>query len=135
MKRVLEINPQGDPLYYASQIEILAGRPREALAAIPDDHNEGQNISRALAEYSLGHAAEAQRALDFLLSHHANVWGYQIAEVYAWRGEKDKALEWLERSYQRHDGGLTYLSYDRYLANLRGEPRYQALMRKLKLAV
>ena len=133
INRVLDINPQGDSLYYASQLEILAGRPREALAALPDDSNEGQHIARAMAEYSLGHAAESQRSLDFLLTHHANVWGYQIAEVYAWRGEKDKAFEWLERSYQRHDGGLTYLSYDRYLAHLRGDPRYQPLLRKLKL--
>ena len=73
------------------------GRPREALAALPDDNNEGQHIARAMAEYSLGHAAESQRSLDFLLTHHANVWGYQIAQVYAWRGEKDKAFEWLER--------------------------------------
>jgi serine/threonine-protein kinase len=112
----------------------LTGRPREALAGLTDDKNEGQNIVRALAEHSLGHAAESQRALDFLLTHHANVWGYQIAQVYAWRGEKDKAFEWLERSYRRHDGGLTYLIYDRWLASLRSDPRYQALLAKLKLA-
>ncbi len=133
IRRVLEINPQGDPLYYASQLEVMAGRPREALAALPDDKNEGHHILRALAEHSLGHPAESQRALDFLLTHHANVWGYQIAEVYAWRGEKDKAFEWLERSYRQHDGGLTYLTYDRWLASLRGDPRYQALLAKLKL--
>ena len=133
IRRVLDINPQGDPLYYASQLEILAGRPREALAALPNDNNEGQNIMRALADYSLGHVAKAQRALDFLLTHHANVWGYQIAEVYAWRGEKDQAFEWLERSYRQHDGGLTYLAYDRWLTNLRSDPRYRALLQKLKL--
>jgi TolB-like protein len=133
MRRVLEINPLGDSIFYASQIEVLAGRPRVALAALADDKNEGQNIVRALAEHSLGHAAESQRSLDFLLTHHANVWGYQIAEVYAWRGEKDKAFEWLERSYRQHDGGLTYLSYDRWLASLRADPRFKALLAKLKL--
>ena len=134
IRRVLDIDPEGDPLFYGNQLEILAGRPREALAALPGTNKEGEYITRALAEYSLGHAGESQRSLDYLLTHHANVWGYQIAEVYAWRGEKDKAFEWLERSYRQHDGGLTYVSYDRWLASLRADPRYQALLRKLKLS-
>ena len=133
IRRVLDINPQGDSLHYAGQLEVLAGRPREALAAIPPSSDEGEHISRAMAEFSLGQAAEAQRSLDYLLTHHPKVWGYQIAEVYAWRGEKDKAFEWLERSYRQHDGGLTYLTYDRYLAGLRADPRFSALKRKLKL--
>jgi serine/threonine-protein kinase len=135
IRRVLDIDPLGDSLFYTSQLETLAGRPREALAAFPDTNKEGQQIVRAMAEYSLGHAAEAQRSLDYLLTHNANVWGYQIAEVYAWRGEKDKAFEWLERSYRQHDGGLSYLPYDRWLADLRTDPRYHALLRKLKLPV
>jgi hypothetical protein len=95
---------------------------------------ESGSIVRALAECSRGHAAESQRYLDYLLMHHANVWGYQIAEIYACRGDKDKAFEWLERSYRQHDGGLTYVTYDRWLTNLRTDPRYRALLRTLKLA-
>src|SRR5258708_27090067 len=30
---------------------------------------------------------------------------YQIGEAYAWRVEKDKAFEWLERAYRQQDGG------------------------------
>ena len=135
MKRVLEINPQGDQLYYATLLEVLAGRPREALATFPANGTEDEYIARAMADFSLGHAAESQRSLDYLLAHHSNVWGYQIAQVYAWRGEKDKAFEWLDRAYRRHDGGLTYVTYDRFLVSLRGDPRYLALLRKLKLPV
>jgi hypothetical protein len=59
---------------------------------------------------------------------------YQIAAVYAWRHENDKAFEWIEHAYLRHDAGLVYVPYDRYLANLRTDPRYAALLRKLKLS-
>jgi hypothetical protein len=31
---------------------------------------------------------------------------YQIAEVYVWRGEKDKAFEWLQVSLDNHHTGL-----------------------------
>lgn len=133
IRRVLEIDSQGDPQFYEIELEILTGRPHEALTALTSVNNGAENIPRALAEYSLGHATESQRSLDFLLTHHANVWGYQIAEIYAWRGEKDKAFEWLERSYRTHDGGLTYLPYDRWLASLRGDPRFRTLLQKLKL--
>ena len=135
INRALQINPQGDPLRYVSHIELLAGRPREGLVAVPADSNEGKYIVLAMLEHSLGHDAESQRALDFLLTHHANVWGYQIAQVYAWRGEKDRAFEWLNRSYDRHDGGLSYSTYDRLISNLRTDPRYAALMRKLNLPI
>ena len=86
-----------------------------------------------MAEHTLGHPAESQRALDVLIKYRANVWAYQIAQVYAWRGENDKAFEWLERAYRQRDGGMGYLGYDRYLAKLRGDPRYRALLKKLKL--
>ena len=37
---------------------------------------------------------------------------YQVGDVYAWRGEKDKAFEWLERAYQQRDSGLNGIAYD-----------------------
>jgi hypothetical protein len=57
----------------------------------------------------------------------------QIAEVYAWRGEKDQAFQWLERAYQQRDGGLATIKYDPLLASLRGDARFAALLRKMKL--
>ena len=95
INRALQINPQGDPLRYVSHIELLAGRPREGLAAVPAGFQRREIHRPGNAGALAGQDAESQRALDFLLTHHANVWGYQIAQVYAWRGEKDKAFEWL----------------------------------------
>ena len=43
---------------------------------------------------------------------------YQIAEVYAYRGEKDRAFEWLERARRQRDSGLIGLRIDPFLANL-----------------
>ena len=69
----------------------------------------------AMAEHTLRQGGESQRALDVLINSGANAWAYQIAEVYTWRGENDKAFEWLERAYRQRDGGLIYLTYDRFL--------------------
>ena len=50
---------------------------------------------------------------------------YQIAEIYAIRGEKDKAFEYLEKSYIAREARLTYLKGDPLLKNLESDPRHQ----------
>lgn len=57
----------------------------------------------------------------------------QIAEVYAWRNEKDKAFEWLDRAFNNHDGGLNLIKIDLFYKNLRADPRYPAFLRKMNL--
>ena len=69
-----------------------------------------------------------------MIAKHAGDMAYQVGDVYAWRGEKDKAFEWLERAYQQRDSGLNGIAYDPLLAGLQGDSRYGALLKKLKLA-
>jgi hypothetical protein len=59
---------------------------------------------------------------------------YQVADVYAWRGEKDKAFEWLERAYQQRDSGLNGIAWDPLLSSLKGDSRYGSLLTKLQLS-
>jgi serine/threonine-protein kinase len=84
-------------------------------------------------QYSLHHPLESQQALDELINTQAAAGAYQIAEVYAWRGEKDQAFLWLDRAYAQRDGGLVELKTDWLLASLRPDPRYSALLRKMNL--
>ena len=90
---------------------------------------------RVMAQHSLGDTKASQAELDAEIARYAHGGAYQIAVAYAWRGEADKAFEWLERSYQSHDGGLSYLVYDRMLHSLHSDPRYAALLKKLNLPV
>jgi serine/threonine-protein kinase len=89
----------------------------------------------AMTEHSLGHGSESREALDQLIAKKGQAWAYQIAEVYAWRGEKDKAFEWLQRGYDRHDGGLCNIKIDALLFSLRGDARFGAMLKKMKLPV
>ena len=88
---------------------------------------------RALAEHDLGHAKESQQALDELIAKWTFNWAYQIAQVYAWRGDKGKAFEWLDRAYTQDDWGLLQLKIDPLLAKVRDDPRYAALLKKMGL--
>jgi uncharacterized protein HemY len=58
---------------------------------------------------------------------------YQIAQVYAVRGETDKAFEWLQIAYDNHDTGTLSLLIDPLLRGLRDDPRYRNLLAKLGL--
>lgn len=134
-RRALEISPQSDfSLNDLGTLQLLEGHAEDALATFRRIDNEGFRLSSvAMAEHTLGHASESQQALEQLIAQHAKEAAFQIAEIYAWRGEKDKAFEWLERAYQQRDGGLSDMKTDPPLAGLRSDPRYTAFLRKMRL--
>ena len=126
----------GDPRQTASLIDLFDGHPDQALAELQtssDSRRLYALVLTAMANYTLGHSTESQRALDAIVAERAMTLAYQIAEIHAWRGERDQAFEWLERARRQHDGGLTYIKNDRSLVSLRNDPRYHALLRELKL--
>jgi serine/threonine-protein kinase len=117
-----------------AEVELYDDHPAQAL--VQAQGNQGrqyQLLGTALAEFSLHHPHESQQVLDELIRTEASAMAYQIAEIYAWRGEKDLAFTWLDRSYAQKDAGLPDLKVDRILAPLRTDPRFGALLRKMKL--
>ncbi len=57
-----------------------------------------------------------------------------LAAAYAGAGQTDKAFEWLEKAYQAREGeDLTLLKYAPGYENLRSDPRFSALLRKMGL--
>lgn len=59
-----------------------------------------------------------------------------MATVYALAGDKDRAFEWLDKAYSERDGAdITLLKCDPSFKNLRGDPRFVALLRRLGLPV
>jgi hypothetical protein len=58
---------------------------------------------------------------------------FKIAEVYAYRGDRNRAFEWLDRAYLKKDPDLDGFKKDPFLKNLESDFRYKAFLRKLKL--
>ena len=87
---------------------------------------------QALVYYRLARSADAQAALQRLKSEYQDAAAYQYAEICAQWGDTPAALAWLERALQLGDTGLIFLKADALLDPLRAEPRFQAVMRKLK---
>jgi serine/threonine-protein kinase len=135
ISRALELNPEAFPISYnLGRLDLLDGHAQEALTLFRRLGFEPiRQCGSAMAEYTLGHAKESQQALDELAAKYAQNSAYQIAEVYAWRGERDRAFEWLQRAYTQHDDGLSDIKIDPLLATLRTDARYAALLKKLGL--
>ena len=135
LNRSLEVNPeQAFAPGWLDIVLLLEGQAQEALAASQRSTSEVFRLQgAALAQNALGRAKESKEALDALISRYGHSGAYQIATVYAWRGEKERALDWLDRAYAQGDGGLGLLKTDPLLRGVRGDPRYRALLAKMNL--
>ncbi|MEP6549635.1 MAG: hypothetical protein ABJB95_00560, partial [Gemmatimonadales bacterium] len=56
-----------------------------------------------------------------------------VATLYLRAGDKERALEWLERSYAARDNAMPYLSIAPVYDSLRGDPRFQNILRRMNL--
>jgi hypothetical protein len=65
-----------------------------------------------------------------LIEHHGNNAAYQIAEACAWRGERDRVFEWLERAYVQRDPGLAMTSTDPFFRPVHDDPRWLPFLKK-----
>jgi tetratricopeptide (TPR) repeat protein len=135
LERSLEINPEQS--WAAAQMAVtflLMGDPASALPTSQGATGEEFRLQgAALAEHDLGDVKGAEQRLHELIAKHADGAAYQIAEVYAWWGDKDNAFQWLDRAYVQHDGGLTYIKVNPLLKSLRPDPRYKAFLHKMNL--
>jgi hypothetical protein len=88
----------------------------------------------SMARWSQKRIPEADAALARLIEIWADTAACQVAEVYAYRGDKDRAFEWLERARQQRYSGLSTVPIDPFLTRLHGDPRWNAFMGKMGLA-
>jgi len=115
-------------------VAVQRGDSETALREAQLEPDEGyRRFELALAQHVRGDREAADAALADLIANGRDQLAYQIAEVYAVRGEKEKAFEWLQISFDTHDTGTLGLLIDPLLRDLRPDPRYKSLLAKLGL--
>jgi len=137
LQKALDLNPQA-PLVHLTLNRILIAerKPQQALAEIQKEPSEwGKLTGQALVYHALGREQDSNAALSALVAKYESGAAYQIAQVYAYRGESDKSLEWLERAYQQRDPGLTEINSDPVFNHLHRNARYTDLLKKMRLPV
>jgi len=140
-QRVLDLNPTSAIAHtdMARSLDQM-GRHEEAVESFlrGTPHENGRprpSTGLAIYYHSAGRKDEARAVMEEVFAHaerqYVAPWG--IASYYTVAGATGKALDWLERAYERRDGTMVWLKVHPRLDPLRGEPRFRALLAKMKL--
>jgi TolB-like protein/Tfp pilus assembly protein PilF len=134
--RVIELNPSAPNSYAAlGMTYLLQGKFEEAATAAENDTADwARLLTVSCARWGQKRVPESDAALAELIAKNGEVAAYQIAEVYGYRNDRDKAFEWLERARRQRDAGISGLRPDVLLKSLHDDPRWDALLRTLGLA-
>ena len=136
-KKTLDLNPQFQRAHmYLGRNYLLLGKKELALKEMQQENLEVfRTFGMALAYHALDKKKEADDVLNDFTERFQNDWSYLLAELHAYRGEKDKALMWLEKAYNKKDGWLVFLKGDPLLKNLKDDNRYKTFMKKMNLTL
>jgi tetratricopeptide (TPR) repeat protein len=134
--RVIELNSSA-PWAHAGLglVYLLENKFEEAAAEAQAEAAEwARLLIVSCARWAQKRVQESDAALNELIKNQAGTAAYQIADAYAYRGDKDKAFEWLERARQQRDSGLGNLLQDPLLENLHSDPRWNAFLHTMGLS-
>ena len=133
LERGLGLSPESIMItLYLSLAELATGQTMEGLKTNSRQQYEPWRCAvLAAAEYAMGHAVESQRVMDEMIDKYGQRSPFAIATAFAWRGKIDKVFEWMERAYQQRDAGLALLQAITGLSEVRKDPRYKLLLRKM----
>jgi TolB-like protein len=149
----------GDALWYARRFNEALAAYQDAIAADPvppeaygrhglvyytlgnyegarssceaKDHWESW-FCLALTYGKLSLHSESDAQVQKLVGFSGDAFAYQYAQIYAQRGDRRLALEWLEKALRLRDPGFRRLRTDPLMDPLRGEQRFQAIEQELK---
>ena len=136
IRKSLELSAHaGFAHYYYSDICLARGRLDEALElAKREIHETFRLLALANVYHAQGQHTESDAALEQLIDNHADITAFQIAEAFAYRGDRDRAFEWLERARAQRDAGMSMVRAVPNLCSLHGDRRWKPFIEIVGLA-
>jgi TolB-like protein len=135
-RRLLEIAPTYVSAHFElGRVLLEAGHPREALDEMERESPEpysGRTLGLAMVYYALGQRTDSDAAVKRLAGEGGDDWPFGMAEAYAFRGDADKAFQWLDRAYITKDE-LQYFKGNPTFRKIERDPRYNAFLQKMNL--
>lgn len=126
--------PAAPSHFLLALIEVLSGHPKAAvIAARKETSPSWRGYGLAIALEAAGEHAQAEAVLQTYIHDFSDVAAYQIAAIYAYRHQPDKALAWLERAWRNRDGGFAALLNNPFLKPYLNDPRFAAIRKKVGL--
>ncbi len=113
---------------------MARGEPQAALTEIAQEPLESlRNFIDALAYHALGRRAEADSILNDMIAGTADREPTRIAEILAFRGDTDRAFEFLGKAVAAGDLDVLTIKSDYFFRHLHDDPRYRAILQRLSL--
>lgn len=140
LHKVLDIDPRFAPARrILEEVYAQMGKHKEAVAerekalSLSGSPELAASLEQDFAKS--GYRGVLQNWLEGLteISKHSFVSPYSIAEAYIRIGDKEKAIEWLEKAFEEHDSGLVSLSVEPMFDPVRSDIRFQEILRRMKL--
>ncbi|MBV8210391.1 MAG: protein kinase [Burkholderiaceae bacterium] len=134
-RKLLELNPSyANARGELALAELEMRRHPEALAEAQKEADDGFRLAALpIVYWAMGRRTDSDRTLKQLEQKYAGSFAQNIAEAHAYRGEADAAFQWLERAYLQRDGGMPDLRIDPLLRNLHDDPRFHAMLLRMRL--
>jgi eukaryotic-like serine/threonine-protein kinase len=144
-RKALELNPSNsvramalDELGTAYE---MAGRSQEAFNHYQQAATVGGREASFLSAVEQAYAAKGlagywRRRLELETKEEEatkQVFTYNRAKLHARAGNKERTLEWLEKAFKEHHNRLIFLNVEAAFDELRSDPRYQDLMKRVGL--
>jgi tetratricopeptide (TPR) repeat protein len=132
-RAVLRLSPgRGGAHAQLGMVLLQKGDAPAALAEIEQEKNETwRMVALPMAYCALGRAADAEAARDALIAKYEKDWSYNIAYVYAFCGQPDKAFEWLDKAVTYQDAGLSEIVSQTLFDRIHSDPRWLPFLRKI----
>ncbi len=142
-QKTLELDPNFPPVYQVLPAAYeQKGMYSEAIAQFKKAPSQKGGSEWSLSKAGLGHVyavtgkkSEARTVLDELTqaSEQEYVPATSMALIYAGLGDKDQAFAWLDKAYEQRAFQLQWIKIEPRWDNLRSDPRFQDLLRRIGL--
>jgi serine/threonine-protein kinase len=123
---------RGTALKHLGDFEQAATEMNRCLALSPDNPDHLAQLGQIYARQGRRDAAHEVIARLAKLAGTRFVPAYDLALVHAALGERDAAIGWLQRAYDEQYGPLVFLSVDPDIDGVRGDPRFDALVARIR---
>jgi TolB-like protein/Tfp pilus assembly protein PilF/class 3 adenylate cyclase len=132
-RTVLSLSPnRGDAHFNLGTALLLKGDATAALAEIEQEKSEVHRmIGLPMAYCALGRKADADAELGALIAKYEKDASVNIASVYAFCGDADKAFEWLDKAVTYQDPGLGEIVTENLFDKIHSDPRWLPFLRKI----
>ena len=128
----LDLQPEQYPApIVLADVMVATGRPQEAVQVL-DRPPFLRSAFMAAAYAAAGRRREATSLLDEVTKS-GRLEYLNIARAYLSLGNRERAFEWLEKAMDERQGYMRWAAVNPLLETLHGDPRFQALIARLKL--